>query len=145
MASYTYAHNYTVLIVFEHTYMIDMSLMGGLGTKSYTGLCYSVYPNRFIAFLSGHTIMFISLHFVFYYSKIWEFNVSKLFLLYAHIRVLVLLQCVCLCCESVWISDDALGVFPQCRWASPAQRPASGTGRLQHFLLQTCAIITARV
>lgn len=70
MASYTYAPNYTALIVFEHTYMIDMSLMGGLGTKRYIGLCYSVYPNRFIAFLSGHTIMFICLHFVFYYSKI---------------------------------------------------------------------------
>ncbi len=60
MPSYAYAHNYTALIVYEHTYMIDMSLMGGLGTSSYAGSCYSVYPAWFIAFLSGHTIMFYS-------------------------------------------------------------------------------------
>jgi len=51
---HTYAHNYVALIVFEHTYMIDRSLMGGLALKA------CVYPNRFIAFLSGHKIMLYS-------------------------------------------------------------------------------------
>lgn len=148
MPSHTYAHNYTALIVFEHTFMIDMSLMGGLGTKSYIGLFYSVYPNRFIVFLSGQTITFHSCTLCFIAAKsesLMCLNTFFFFLLYSHIHVLVLLQCVCLCCEAVWISVDALGVFPQCCRASPAQHPASGTGRLQHFLLQTCAIITARV
>lgn len=66
MPSYAYAHNYMALIVYEHTYVIDMSLMGGLGTNSHAGSCYSVYPIWFIAFLSGHTFML----FVFYCSTI---------------------------------------------------------------------------
>lgn len=112
MPSHTYAHNYTALIVFEHTFMIDMSLMGGLGTKSYIGLFYSVYPNRFIVFLSGQTITFHSCTLCFIAAKSESLMCLNTFFFYCiHIFMYQFFFSVCVCVAKLFGYQWTLQVF----------------------------------